>query len=166
MTFCKIFSFPSLDWGWIHVKPHAITKCNENVDHESWEIWFFGMQFGWLFESLFQSAGTMPGNFQHDTSTGILMKFWQFEQFWKICKFHSFQSITEVNFRYSGARLCTHLDLITSTPEKSTSVFRTTLIEQWVIPCKFKNKLWVKLCSLTQKLSVKSSVLKQFVLKN
>ncbi|XP_012271103.1 polyadenylate-binding protein-interacting protein 1 [Orussus abietinus] len=37
------------------------------------------------------------------------------------------QSITEGNFRYSGARLCTHLDTVTSSNDRATSVFRETL---------------------------------------
>ncbi|XP_016845761.1 polyadenylate-binding protein-interacting protein 1 [Nasonia vitripennis] len=46
------------------------------------------------------------------------------------------QSINEGNFRYSGARLCTHLDTIALAGDRSTSVFRETLIKQ----CKQKTE--------------------------
>ncbi|KAL7290121.1 hypothetical protein TKK_0015842 [Trichogramma kaykai] len=39
------------------------------------------------------------------------------------------QSINEMNFRYSGARLCTHLDTVVLATESNTSVFRDTLIK-------------------------------------
>ncbi|XP_023244991.1 polyadenylate-binding protein-interacting protein 1 isoform X2 [Copidosoma floridanum] len=46
------------------------------------------------------------------------------------------QSLNEGNFRYSGARLCTHLDTVALAGDKSTSTFRETLLNQ----CKQKTE--------------------------
>ncbi|XP_011495384.1 PREDICTED: polyadenylate-binding protein-interacting protein 1 [Ceratosolen solmsi marchali] len=40
------------------------------------------------------------------------------------------QSIDEGNFRYSGARLCTHLDTVAPAADRPTSIFKETLINQ------------------------------------
>ncbi|KAJ8668121.1 hypothetical protein QAD02_009784 [Eretmocerus hayati] len=40
------------------------------------------------------------------------------------------QSVNEGNFRYSGARLCTHFYTVASTTDRPDSVFRETLLEQ------------------------------------
>ncbi|XP_058800724.1 polyadenylate-binding protein-interacting protein 1 isoform X2 [Phymastichus coffea] len=52
------------------------------------------------------------------------------------------QSIIEGNFRYSGARLCVHLDTMAFDNNKRTSVFRDTLISQCTQRTEEQSESW------------------------